>query len=251
MSTFIPSRFAGVGVIVTGAGSGIGKATAVRLLDEGATVVAVDISSERLAQLPQTYGRQLVPVTADVATEFGIDLVMAAAGGKIDALVNNAGIMDGFLAPSEVDDATWDRVFAVNVKAPMRLTRAVLPMMIAAGAGSIVNVASEGGLRGSCAGVAYTSSKHALIGYTRSTAVFHRGQGIRCNAVAPGGVRTNVDGAFRSDLARQVLGPLLAATVPKLADPEQIAATILFLLSDDASYINGAVVACDSGWSAV
>ncbi|NBU31196.1 MAG: SDR family NAD(P)-dependent oxidoreductase, partial [Actinobacteria bacterium] len=176
MSGFISGRFAGRSIIVTGAGSGIGKATTLRLLDEGAMVVAVDISSERLAELPQEHGQQLVPVTADLATEFGIDLVMAASADGIDGLVNNAGIMDGFLPPSEVDDATWDRVFAVNVKAPMRLTRAVLPMMIAAGAGAIVNVASEGGLRGSCAGVSYTSSKHALVGYTRSVAVFHRGQ---------------------------------------------------------------------------
>lgn len=92
----------------------------------------------------------------------------------------------------EVDDATWDRVFAVNVTAMMRLCRAALPVMLANGLGSIVNIASEGGLRGSAAGVAYTASKHAVIGLTTSTAAFCRSQGIRCNAVAPGGVHTNI-----------------------------------------------------------
>ncbi|MGL1567571.1 SDR family NAD(P)-dependent oxidoreductase, partial [Vibrio parahaemolyticus] len=91
---------------------------------------------------------------------------------RIDGLANIAGIMDGFLPPSEVDDATWERVFAVNLTAPMRLTRAVLPRMIEAGAGSIVTVSSEAGLRGSAAGVAYTSSKHAVVGFTKSVAFF-------------------------------------------------------------------------------
>ena len=103
---------------------------------------------------------------------------MAAAGGRVDALANVAGIMDAFLPPAEVDDATWERVFAVNVTAVMRLTRAVLPMMLAAGGGSIVNVSSEASLRASASGVAYTASKHAVNGITKSTAVFYKGNGV-------------------------------------------------------------------------
>jgi NAD(P)-dependent dehydrogenase (short-subunit alcohol dehydrogenase family) len=142
-------------------------------------------------------------------------------------------------------------VFAVNVTAVMRLTRAVLPLMIEAGKGAIVNVTSEAGLRGSAAGVAYTASKHAANGYTKSVAVFHKAQGIRCNAVAPGGVITNVDGSFRSALAGAVLGPLLHATVPAPAQAEDLASTITYLLSDDAANMNGAIVTCDGGWSAI
>lgn len=122
-------------------------------------------------------------------------------------MANVAGIMDGFLPPHELDDATWDRVMNVNVTAIMRLTRAVLPLMRAAKSGSIVNVSSEAGLRGSAAGTAYTTSKHAVIGFTKSTAFFYAPEGIRCNAVAPGAVATNIEAPFRSEFAGERLGP--------------------------------------------
>ena len=110
---FTPGRFAGRTAIVTGAGSGIGRATALRLAREGARVVAADL--------------ELIPVATDIAAEDGAQAVLAAAGGRVDALANVAGVMDAFLPPAEVDDATWERVFAVNVTAVMRLTRAVHP----------------------------------------------------------------------------------------------------------------------------
>jgi NAD(P)-dependent dehydrogenase (short-subunit alcohol dehydrogenase family) len=130
----------------------------------------------------------------------------------VDALANVAGIMDGFLPPAEIDDQTWERVFAVNVTSMMRLTRAVLPIMLEAGGGAIVNVSSEASLRGSAAGVAYTASKHAVNGLTKSTAFFYQSRGIRANAVVPGGVITNIEGAFRSEQAAAIVGPVLEAT---------------------------------------
>jgi NAD(P)-dependent dehydrogenase (short-subunit alcohol dehydrogenase family) len=248
----IPDRFAAKTAIVTGAGSGIGRATALRLAREGGTVVAADISGDRLAELTATNpGLALTPVTADIATSEGVAAVVAAAGGPVDGLANVAGIMDGFLPPAEVDDQTWERVFAINVTSMMRLTRAVLPVMLAAGAGSIVNVSSEASLRGSAAGVAYTASKHAVNGLTKSTAFFYQGQGIRANAVVPGGVLTNIEGAFRSEHAAALVGPVLQATLPSVAAPEQVAAVITFLLSADAANINGAILPCDGGWSAI
>jgi NAD(P)-dependent dehydrogenase (short-subunit alcohol dehydrogenase family) len=190
---FTPGRFTGRTAIVTGAGSGIGRATALRLAREGARVVAADIDADRLEQLAAEFpDLDLVPVATDIATDDGVRAVVAAAEGRVDALANVAGIMDAFLPPAEVDDATWERVFAVNVTAVMRLTRAVLPMMLAAGGGAIVNVSSEASLRASASGVAYTASKHAVNGITKSTAVFYKGNGIRANAVAPGPVATNI-----------------------------------------------------------
>lgn len=248
----IPARFAGRTAIVTGAGSGIGRATALRLAREGAAVVAADISGGRLGELiAGNPGLELIPVTADLATGDGVAAVAARAGGRVDALANVAGIMDGFLPPAEIDDQTWDRVLAVNVTSVMRLTRAVLPVMLAAGRGTIVNVSSEASLRGSAAGVAYTASKHAVNGLTKSTAFFYKGQGIRANAVVPGGVITNIEAAFRSEEAAAVVGPVLQATLPSVATAEQVASAITFLLSDDAANINGAILPCDGGWSAI
>ncbi len=203
---FTPGRFTGRTAIVTGAGSGIGRATALRLAREGARVVIADIAADRLEQLTAEFpDLDLVPVAGDIATEAGVQAVVAAAGGRVDALANVAGIMDAFLPPAEVDDATWERVFAVNVTAVMRLTRAVLPIMLAAGGGSIVNVSSEASLRASASGVAYTASKHAVNGITKSTAVFYKGDGIRANAVAPGAVATNIEAPFKSEHAAGVL----------------------------------------------
>ncbi|MDC0707066.1 SDR family oxidoreductase [Stigmatella sp. ncwal1] len=192
----LEGRFAGRTVVVTGAGAGIGHATASRLMREGARVVASDIAQDRLAALEAESPRgALVTVAGDISAEETVQRIVSACAGRIDALANNAGIMDGFLPAAEIDDATWEKVFAVNVTAVMRLTRAFLPMMIAAGRGSIVNVASEAALRGSAAGVAYTASKHALIGFTKNTAFMYGSKGVRVNIVAPGPVRTSISGA--------------------------------------------------------
>jgi len=244
-------RFAGRTVIVTGAGSGIGRATAVRVASEGGRVIATDVVAERLASLADELGDAVTGVVGDLAEEAVIQRVVAAADGRVDGLANVAGIMDGFLPAAEVDDATWDRVLAVNLTAIMRLTRAVLPLMLEAGSGSIVNVSSEAGLRGSCAGVAYTASKHAVNGFTTSTAFFYTPKGVRCNAVAPGAVATNIEAPFRSEWAQQRLGPIMQAAVPSAARPEQLAAAIAWLLSDDSSNVSGAILPDDGGWAAL
>ncbi|MCS5518662.1 SDR family NAD(P)-dependent oxidoreductase, partial [Curtobacterium flaccumfaciens] len=167
MTDTTAGRFTGRTIIVTGAGSGIGRATATRIANEGGRVIATDVVAERLDALrTELEGFAVETVVGDVAASETIDALIAAAGDRVDGLANVAGIMDAFLPPDEVDDATWERVFSVNVTGPMRLTRAVLPLMIAAGKGSVVNVASEAALKASAAGAAYTSSKHAIAGYT-------------------------------------------------------------------------------------
>ncbi len=246
------SGFTGQTVIVTGAGSGIGRATALRLLREGARVVAADVSVERLdAVRAEVSDDRLVTVAGDIAEAATIQQIMDAAGATIDGLANVAGIMDAFLPPAEVDDETWDRVFRVNVTAPMRLTRAVLPGMIERGAGAIVNVASEASLRASSAGAAYTASKHAIAGFTKSVAFFYGPQGIRANAVAPGAVATNIEAPMKSEYAAGRIGPIMQALMTPIATAEQLASAIVWLLSDESANINGVILPSDGGWSTI
>lgn len=251
MTTLIDaSRFARKTVIVTGAGSGIGRATAARIAAEKGRVVATDISRSRLDELAaECAGYDIVTIAGDIADPAVVDGIVTAAG-PVDGLANVAGIMDGFLPPAEVDDATWERVFGINVTGPMRLTRAVLPAMIEAGHGAIVNVASEAVLKPSAAGAAYAASKHALVGYTRSVAFYHGPQGVRANVVAPGPVQTNIEGDLRSAYAGARIGPIMQATMPAPALPESLASAIVWLLSDEAANINGVVLPSDGGWSA-
>ena len=251
-SSITPNRFAGQTAIVTGAGSGIGKATAVRMAQEGARVVAGDVIPARLQELLDQYpDLDIHTVDGDISREDTTTRLVAAADGRINVVANVAGVMDGFLPVAEVDDATWERVIAINVTGMMRLLRAALPVMLAGGGGAIVNVASEAGLRGGAAGVAYTASKHAVVGLTRNTSVMYSARGVRCNAVAPGGVQTNIEAPMLSPLAGSVLGPVFQHVLPPPATAEQLAATITWLASTDAANVTGIVVASDGGWSAI
>lgn len=248
--TITPGRFAGKTVIVTGAASGIGKATASRVAREGGRVVAVDLFADKLealvASLPDA---DVVSVAGDITKQDDIDAIVAAAGARIDALANIAGINDDFSPLHETSDAMWDRVIGINLTGGFKLSRAVIPVMLEAGRGSVVNVASEAGLRGNASGNAYTVSKHGVVGLTKSAAFMYAKQGIRVNAVAPGGVATGIPfPATVSEAGSARLRPFQAA-IPTVATAEELAASITFLLSDDAVNVNGAILASDGGWS--
>ncbi|KAA9133662.1 SDR family NAD(P)-dependent oxidoreductase [Microbacterium caowuchunii] len=245
-----PGRFAGKTVIVTGAASGIGRATASRIAREGGRVIAVDISADKLDQFAASLpDADIVTVAGDITAQADVDAVAAAAGDRIHGLANVAGVNDDFSPLHETSDAMWDRVMAINVTGSFKLARAVLPAMVAAGAGSIVNVASEAGLRGNASGNAYTTSKHAVIGMTKSAAFMYGPQGIRVNAVAPGGVATGIPFPPHVSEAGQARLQPFQSQIPTLATAEQLAASITFLLSDDGVNINGAILASDGGWS--
>ncbi|MFJ1747411.1 SDR family NAD(P)-dependent oxidoreductase [Streptomyces sp. NPDC088116] len=247
----------GHSVIVTGAGSGIGRATALRFAQEGAKVLVADLHKENAEQVVtaiEADGGIARAVVGDLSDQQVVDQVVATAVdafGGLDVLVNNAGIMDRMSALADTDDAEWHRVIQVNLTAPFLLTRAALPHMLAAGKGAIVFTASESSLRGSAAGAAYTAAKHGVAGLTKSLAVMYRNEGIRTNAIAPGATAT----AIQVDARAEAHGP--GALRPYLglagnvAAAEEQAAAILFLASDAAANINGAILPVDNGWSAV
>jgi NAD(P)-dependent dehydrogenase (short-subunit alcohol dehydrogenase family) len=248
-------RHRGSTVVVTGAGSGVGRAVTLRLLGEGAVVVALDVNEEGLAETGALVGRlrpaSLHLLVADVADSSCVDATMSqvsASHPRIDALVNVAGVMDGHLPVHELDDRTWERVMSVNAGGTMRMLRAVIPPMLQAGAGAIVNVASLSGLRGGLGGTAYTASKHAVIGLTRAVAWTYADRGVRCNAVCPGVVRTALDATRRTTFGQERAAMVGALRIGS-ADPDDIASVISWLSCAESRHVNGAIVTADAGWS--
>ncbi|SHF01967.1 NAD(P)-dependent dehydrogenase, short-chain alcohol dehydrogenase family [Seinonella peptonophila] len=243
--------------IVTGAGSGMGKEIATLYAKEGAKVIVSDIneaSANKTVEEISANGGDATTVVANVAVENDVQRLISAATstyGGLDILVNNAGIMDNFMPAAEVTDELWDRVIAINATGPMRTIRQALPLFIEKGAGVIINIASVGGLHGSRAGAAYTASKHAVVGLTKNVGFQYANQGIRCNAIAPGGVETNIGTTMNQPdkfgMERAMIG---ANSNPRSGQPEEIAKVALFLASDDASFVNGTVITADAGWTA-
>jgi len=250
-------RLSGKVAVVTGAASGMGKAIAELFAAEGAKVVVSDIHLDHASQVVkgiEERGGVALAVQSNVALEDDVQRMFEAATnafGTVDILVNNAGIMDNFVPAGEITDELWERVFAVNTTGPMRTTRKALSIFVPRQSGVIVNIASAGGLFGSRAGAAYTASKHAVVGLTKSVGYQYAKLGIRCNAIAPGGVNTNIAASltapnpFGAERAMAGMG-----LNPRVGEPEEIAKVALFLASDESSFVNGTTVTADAGWTA-
>ncbi|MEV4065548.1 SDR family NAD(P)-dependent oxidoreductase [Nonomuraea dietziae] len=242
--------------LVTGAGSGIGRAMAFAFAQAGARVVVCDIDRERAERTASEIGDAAIVAAADISDEASVGALVEtaiSAYGRIDVLCNNAGIMDTMALPADIPVALWERVLRVNLTGTFLVTHAVLPHMLREGGGAIVNTASEAGIRGGTAGAAYTASKHGVVGLTRSVAWAYAKDGIRCNAILPGPTLTGIAsaesvGSFDPAGAAR-LAPVLALG-ERMAQPEQMADAALFLASDAASFVNGAIVPVDGGWSA-
>lgn len=240
--------------IVTGAGSGIGLAIAQTLAKSGHAIVVVDINDRRAEDLAANLrhsGSSALAVHANLSQRddpFGIVATTLGHYGHVDVLVNNAGIMDGFAPLLDMDEALLSRVMGVNLEGALWASRAALRAMLERGRGVIVNIASIGGFAGGRAGTAYTVSKPALIGLTRSVAWQYGPQGVRCVAICPGAIDTGMEPGEPNPSGWVRLEPLLAA-LPKQGKPEDIAALVGSLASDAARAINGAVVTADRGWT--
>ena len=255
-------RFEGKSVVVTGASSGMGRQIAYDFAKEGATVVAVARRQERLAELAAQVEAdglpgKILPFVGDVSSRETNDAMIDFAveqTGKLDVLVNNAGIMDGFEPIGDISDERWEKVFAVNVNGPMYAMRKAVQVMLGQKSrGNIVNVASIGGTNGARAGAAYTASKHALVGMTENTGYMYAHEGIRCNAICPGGVKTEIAGSMMADagINQFGMGRSMAGLDGEIrqAEPEELAAAVLFAASDEASFMTGACVKVDGGVS--
>jgi NAD(P)-dependent dehydrogenase (short-subunit alcohol dehydrogenase family) len=243
--------------VVTGAASGMGKAIAIAYGKEGAKVVVSDINLDGANQTVEeikTVGGEALAVQANVAKEEDIqNLIDTAVNtfGTLDIVVNNAGIMDSFEPAGDIEDDKWERIFAINTTSVMRSTRKVLPIFLEKQKGVIINVASAGGLQGARAGAAYTASKHAVVGFTKNTGFMYAQKGIRCNAIAPGGVETNISSSMTgfNTFGYERVQPGLGVN-PRVGKPEEVANVAVFLASDESSFVNGTVITADAGWTA-
>ncbi|KMT63283.1 SDR family oxidoreductase [Paenilisteria newyorkensis] len=250
-------KLAGKVAVVTGAASGMGRQIALLYAKEGAKVIVADIqleaAEETVTEIKAINGEALA-VVANVMKEDDVQAMIdkaVEAYGTLDILVNNAGIMDNFVPAGEITDELWDRVFAINTTGVMRTTRKALQIFEKQESGVIVNIASAGGLFGSRAGAAYTASKHAVVGFTKNVGFQYATKNIRCNAIAPGAVETNIGTTlYAPDEFGQSRATIGMGTNPRVGQASEIAKVALFLASDDSSFVNGTVVTADAGWTA-
>jgi NAD(P)-dependent dehydrogenase (short-subunit alcohol dehydrogenase family) len=259
MSDARAQRFTDRVVVVTGGASGIGRATAMRFAAEGAKVVIGDVAdaTPTVQQIADAGGEARYQPT-DVSRSADVEALIAAAVtayGGLDAIFNNAGI--GMARPiEEVSEEDYDRLFAINVKGVFLGCKLALPELLHRGGGAIVNMSSSGGLLARASDPVYSASKHAVMGLTKGLAVTYAQRNVRINAVCPGPIITPlIYGKDLDDVSeeeRRARHPALVATCPagRAADPDEVASAVLFLASDEASFINGVGLAIDGAKAA-
>jgi NAD(P)-dependent dehydrogenase (short-subunit alcohol dehydrogenase family) len=255
----MPGGFEGKVALVTGAGSGIGRASALAFARQGASVVVCDVNvegGEQTARAIADLGGDAAFLRADVTQ--AVDVVSLVAGaietyGRLDFAHNNAGISGSMgatvVAAADYPEETFDRVIAINLKGVWLCMKHEVPQMLSQGGGAIVNTASIMGLVASPTNAAYAASKHGVIGLTRSFALAYAADGIRVNAVCPGYIDTPMFARFRADpeLERQITA---RHPVGRIGTADEIAETVVWLCSDAASFVNGHALVADGGYTA-
>jgi len=251
-------RLEGKVAVITGAGSGMGRAMAGLFAAEGASVVAAEWNADTLKEVVDEVaaaGGTVSGVVGNVALEADCEKIIDTAVqtyGRLDVLCGNAGVMDINQGVAELTNEMWERVVGINLNGAMYLSRKAVPVMIAQGGGSIVFTASVAGIGGGSAGAAYTVSKHGLVGLTRNTAFVYGPEGVRCNAIAAGAVETNIMQSVDStkmDPKGSARFNTHYAAIPGTLQPLDIAQLALFLASDESKNVNGAIIPADAGWS--
>lgn len=245
-------RFKGKVVIVTGGGSGIGRATAIAFAREGAHVVVADINAASVSETAATIvaaGGKARSAMADVGKAESVTALVESAVaelGRLDVYFSNAGVFDSFTPSEQTSDALWSRILDVNLSGCFYGARAALPHLTRT-KGNIVMTVSVAGLGAMAGGPAYTASKYGVAGLVNQIACECAAQGVRVNGVAPGPILTSMMGD--ASVTMDVEGWIKTATpMGRFGQPEEIAMPVLFLASDDASFITGTLLRVDGGW---
>ncbi|EOF56796.1 3-oxoacyl-ACP reductase [Enterococcus hirae EnGen0127] len=238
-------------VFVTGAASGIGQAQAKAFLEQGSRVFGFDQQLGRMDDLSQQFSETFAYFLGDITNHSLLKKAVEQCHetfGKVAILLNTAGILDEYQPLLETDEALWNRVFAVNVKSMFQLTHLILPDMLEEEKGTIINMASIAGFVGGGGGIAYTSAKHAIVGFTKQLALDYASKGICIKGIAPGAIQTPMnaaDFAGNGEMAEWVANE---TPVKRWAQPEEVAELTLFLATPQASYIQGTIIPIDGGW---
>lgn len=250
-------KLAGRTAIVTGAGSGMGRAIAIRFAAEGAKVAALDLdlaAAQATARNITDAGGTANGIQVDVSNSASVTAAIETSVsllGRIDVLANIAGILDGYAPILDTSEELWDRILGVDLKGVFLVTKAALPTMLKGGGGAIVNMASIAGFVARGGGVAYTSAKHGVVGLTKQMAADYGLQGVRVNAICPGAVETAMTKQILEEGEAAVIASINAVPAGRHAQPEEIASLALFLANDESAFIHGAAYVIDGGWTIV
>jgi NAD(P)-dependent dehydrogenase (short-subunit alcohol dehydrogenase family) len=251
----VNNRFAGKSILVTGAGSGIGRATALAFAAEGGRVIIADVNEpagERTAQMAREHGGCAEFIRCDVSSERDCMAMVERAltfSGRLDIAFNNAGINIRAAPIADIMETEWARIVAINMTGVFLCMKHEIAAMKRGGGGAIINAASVGGVIGTAGVTAYCATKHGVIGLTKSAALDHIADGIRINAICPGGTRTEMLAEWFKDpeVERRAVSQ---TPLGRMAAPEEIARAVLFLASDDSSFMVGHALLADGGLTA-